>query len=70
MGYIIVLFLGVLLVGFLIAAFGRSRPVGQVSPRGRDATFKQPLSAEPTPPRSDTAREDQVERASRHTPPA
>jgi hypothetical protein len=70
MGYIITIILGILIVGVLVIALGRGRSVGQVPPRGRDVTVKQPAAAEPTPPRSDTAPAGRVENATHHTPPA
>ena len=73
-GYIIALVIGLVLLGFVVAAFSKQRPGGAANPRrgleGQPVQGNQPAADEPTPDRSVTASRAEVDAARRHTPPA
>lgn len=71
MGYILLLFIGgIVLVGLLVMFMGgRRRGAGPTHPGG-DVTHKTPAADEPTPAASSTASSAQSYTAQNRTPPA
>ena len=74
LGYTIALVIGLILLGFIIAALSRQRPGNAGKPRpgleGKPVQGNQPAADEPTPDQSVTASRAEVDAARRHTPPA
>lgn len=71
MGYLLVLILGVVLMGVIIAATrGKQPKQGRISSEGTAILRDQPSADAPTPGRSVMATSSQVKAAEKHTPPA
>ena len=72
MGYILVIFVGVvLLVVFVVGASKNKRPkTGRIDSKGQAILREVPSADEPTPARSATASPAEVRQAEKKTPPA